>query len=178
MDGPSSFKSCPLHRKILCARLTTISRCLGAQRRRRLAALLVFPVVVSIGIRSYRIDQLQDEKKKCFVLFFKTIVFNALIPKILLSRLSDEQKYIFSHLKSADFETVCDWSISPWRNILAIPWCNHRDIYLEMTRLCWSTCCRGISVGLFNQGFLNICEVRAKKGSSLHYWRQWTEVKL
>ena len=61
--------------------------------------------------------------KKSFVLFFKTIVFNALIPNILLSRLSDEQKCIFSHLKSADFETVCDWSTSPWRNNLDIPWC-------------------------------------------------------
>ena len=68
-------------------------------------------------------DQLQVEKS--FVLFFKTIVFNALIPNILLSWLSDEQKYIFSHLKSADFETVCDWSTSPWRNNLDIPWCNN-----------------------------------------------------
>ena len=56
------------------------------------------------------IDQLQVEKS--FVLFLKTIVFNALIPNILPSRLSDEQKCIFSHLKSADFETVCDWSTS------------------------------------------------------------------
>ena len=54
----------------------------------------------------------------------------------------------------------------------------HRDIYLEMTRLCWSTWYRGISLGLFKQGFLNIWQVRAKKGSSLHYWRQCTEVKL
>ena len=38
------------------------------------------------------VDQLQVEKS--FVLFFKTIVFNALIPNILLSRLSDEQKCI------------------------------------------------------------------------------------
>ena len=30
-----------------------------------------------------------------------------------------------SHLKSADFETVCDWSTSPWRNNLDIPWCNN-----------------------------------------------------
>ena len=37
-----------------------------------------------------KIDQLQVET--IFVLFFKTIVFNALIPNILLSRLSDEQK--------------------------------------------------------------------------------------
>ena len=59
-----------------------------------------------------KIDQLQVEKG--FVLFLKTIVFNALIPNILLSRLSDEQKCIFSHLMSADFETVCDWSTSPW----------------------------------------------------------------
>ena len=68
------------------------------------------------------IDQLQVEKSS--VLFFKTIVFNALIPNILLSRLSDEQKMHFSHLKPADFETVYDWSISPWRNNLDIPWCN------------------------------------------------------
>ena len=60
---------------------------------------------------TYIIDQLQVEKT--FVLFFETIVFNALIPNILLSRLFDEQKCIFSHLKSADFETVCDWSTSP-----------------------------------------------------------------
>ena len=33
--------------------------------------------------------------KKSFVLFSKTIVFNALIPNILLSWLSDEQKCIF-----------------------------------------------------------------------------------
>ena len=69
------------------------------------------------------IDQLQVEKS--FVLFFKTIVFNALIPNILLSRLSDEQKCIFSHLKSVDFETVCDWSTSSWRNNLDTPWCNN-----------------------------------------------------
>ena len=40
-----------------------------------------------------KIDQLQVEKG--FVLFLQTIVFNALIPDILLSRLSDEQKCIF-----------------------------------------------------------------------------------
>ena len=64
-------------------------------------------------------------RKKSFVLFLKTIVFNALIPNILLSRLSDEQKCIFSHLKPADFETVCDWSTSSWRNNLDTPWCNN-----------------------------------------------------
>ena len=70
------------------------------------------------------IDQLQVEKS--FVLFFKTIVFNALIPNILLSRLSDEQKCIFFRI----FETVYDWSISPWRNNLDIPWCNNLVITL------------------------------------------------
>ena len=35
-----------------------------------------------------------------------------------------------SHLKSADFETVCDWSISPWRNNLDIPWFNNLVITL------------------------------------------------
>ena len=30
----------------------------------------------------------------------------------------------FSHLKSADFETFCDWSTSSWRNNLDTPWCN------------------------------------------------------
>ena len=30
-----------------------------------------------------------------------------------------------SHLKSADFEKVCDWSTSSWRNNLGIPWCNN-----------------------------------------------------
>ena len=63
--------------------------------------------------------------KKSFVLFLKTIVFNALIPNILLSRLSDEQKCIFLHLKSADFETSCDWPTSSWRNNLDTPWCNN-----------------------------------------------------
>ena len=57
------------------------------------------------------IDQLQVEKKFRFI--FKTIAFNALIPNNLLSRLSDEQNAFFSHLKSADFETGCDWSMSP-----------------------------------------------------------------
>ena len=47
------------------------------------------------------IDQLQVEKS--FVLFFKTIVFNALIPNILLSRLSDEQKCIFFASKVGRF---------------------------------------------------------------------------
>ena len=42
---------------------------------------------------SHTIDQLQVEKR--VVLFFKTIVFSALIPNILLSRLFDEQKCIF-----------------------------------------------------------------------------------
>ena len=64
-------------------------------------------------------------RKKVSFYFFKTIVFNALIPNILLSRLSDEQKCIFSHLKSADFETFCDWSTSSWRNNLDTPWCNN-----------------------------------------------------
>ena len=63
--------------------------------------------------------------KKVSFYFFKTIVFNALIPNILLSRLSDEQKCIFSHLKSVDFETFCDWSTSSWRNNLDTPWCNN-----------------------------------------------------
>ena len=31
----------------------------------------------------------------------------------------------FSHLKSADFETFCDWSTSSWRNNLDTPWCNN-----------------------------------------------------
>ena len=31
----------------------------------------------------------------------------------------------FSHLKSADFETFCDWSTSPWRNNLDAPRCNN-----------------------------------------------------
>ena len=31
----------------------------------------------------------------------------------------------FSHLKSADFKTFCDWSTSPWRNNLDTPWCNN-----------------------------------------------------
>ena len=31
----------------------------------------------------------------------------------------------FPHLKSADFETVCDWSTSSWRNNLDTPWCNN-----------------------------------------------------
>ena len=74
---------------------------------------------ISTDSAELSIDQLQVEKSS--VLFFKTIVFNAMIPNILLSRLFDEQKCIFSHLKSADFETVCDWSISPWRNNLDIP---------------------------------------------------------
>ena len=39
------------------------------------------------------IDQLQFEKVPFY--FLKTIVFNALIPNILLSRLSDQQKFIF-----------------------------------------------------------------------------------
>ena len=41
----------------------------------------------------WTIDRLQVEKSS--VLFCKTIVFNALIPNILLSRLSDERKRIF-----------------------------------------------------------------------------------
>ena len=31
----------------------------------------------------------------------------------------------FSHLKSADFETFCDWSTSSWRNNFYTPWCNN-----------------------------------------------------
>ena len=31
----------------------------------------------------------------------------------------------YSHLKSADFETFCDWSTSSWRNNLDTPWCNN-----------------------------------------------------
>ena len=69
-------------------------------------------------------------RKKFRFIFFKTIVFNALIQNILLSRLSDEQKCIFSHLNSADFETVRDLSTSPWRNNLDIPWCNSLVITL------------------------------------------------
>ena len=34
-------------------------------------------------------------------------------------------KNAFFHLKSADFETVCNWSTSSWRNNLGIPWCNN-----------------------------------------------------
>ena len=45
------------------------------------------------GAEASTIDQLLVEKKFRFI--FKTIVFNALIPNILLSRLSDEQKFIF-----------------------------------------------------------------------------------
>ena len=33
--------------------------------------------------------------------------------------------HFFSHLKSADFETFCDWSTSWWRNNLDTPWCNN-----------------------------------------------------
>ena len=33
--------------------------------------------------------------------------------------------HFFSHLKSADFETFCDWSTSSWRNNLDTPWCNN-----------------------------------------------------
>ena len=69
-----------------------------------------------------------DRKKFRFI--FLTIVFNALIPNTLLSWLSDEQKCIFSHLKSADFETVCDWSMSLWRNNLDISWCDNLVITL------------------------------------------------
>ena len=47
------------------------------------------------------IDQLQVQKS--FVLFLKTIVFNALIPNILLSRLSDEQKCIYFASKVGRF---------------------------------------------------------------------------
>ena len=47
------------------------------------------------------IDQLQVEKS--LVLFFETIVFNALIPNILLSRLFYEQKCIFFASKVGRF---------------------------------------------------------------------------
>ena len=42
-----------------------------------------------------RLQLTSCRSRKSFVLFFKAIVFNALIPNILLSRLSDEQKCIF-----------------------------------------------------------------------------------
>ena len=32
---------------------------------------------------------------------------------------------IRSRVKSADFETFCDWSTSSWRNNLDTPWCNN-----------------------------------------------------
>ena len=50
---------------------------------------------------SATIDQLQVEKSS--VSFFKTIVFNAVIPNIILSRLSDEQKCIFFGSKVGRF---------------------------------------------------------------------------
>ena len=33
--------------------------------------------------------------------------------------------FFFSHLKSADSETCCDWSTSSWRNNLNTPWYNN-----------------------------------------------------
>ena len=54
----------------------------GFRASRLLALLYLRPFLELTSCRS----------KKSFVLFFKTIVFNALIPNILLSRLSEEQK--------------------------------------------------------------------------------------
>ena len=71
----------------------------------------------------FLIDQLQVEKVSFYFLkrYFSTRWF-----RISYSHDSPMSKNtFFSHLKSADFETVCDWSTSSWRNNLDTSWCNN-----------------------------------------------------